>query len=84
MVHLLLAYRRVDGNLLFQQEFSDVQRDSAWAMRHALVLKYLADPDVEVVLLSASSVDEIMLTHSRYFRTVAEVTSERPAVPGAK
>jgi hypothetical protein len=84
VVHVLLVYRRLDGSLLHERCYTDAERDDAWQARRELVSKYVHDRDVEVVLLSAASLEEIMRTHSRYFRTVAEVIRENPAMPGSK
>jgi hypothetical protein len=74
MKQYLVRYRRSTGDLL---EFEDVGTDRAGAMnrRFAAEEAHKDDPDVEVVILTASSRDALMGTHARYFKTVHELAA---------
>lgn len=67
MKQFLLVYRRSTGQLL-QLEDLGPDMGAALQKRFALERERLADPDVEVVLLSASSREALARTHARYFR----------------
>ena len=69
----VLAYKRSLGRLLELYEFDE--DSAAYLRRMDLDLKYRPDHDVEVSLLSAPTLDELKRTHSRYFRTLSEMTS---------
>ena len=74
MTEFLLTYRRSRGELIECLEFA--QRSDATRARTAREREFIADPDVEVVVLTAASREQIMRTHSRYFRTVQELASD--------
>jgi hypothetical protein len=67
MKQFLLVYRRSTGQLL---ELEDLGADMGAALqkRFAVEREQQADPDVEVVLLSATSREALARTHARYFR----------------
>lgn len=75
MKHFLLVYRRSTAKLI---EFRDLGEDRARAVetRFAAEKRERADPDVEVVVLSAPSKEALMKTHSRYFKTISELASD--------
>jgi hypothetical protein len=72
MSQFLVVYRRSTGSLL---EFRDMGEDMerALAERFSREEQEKDDPDVEVVLLGASSREALMRTHSRYFKTASEL-----------
>jgi hypothetical protein len=74
MKQYLVRYRRSTGHLL---EFEDVGTDRAVAMDRRFVAEraHKDDPDIEVVILTASSREALMGTHARYFKTVHELAA---------
>jgi hypothetical protein len=84
MTQYLILYRRSTGDLL---QFEDFGTDRAFAMsrRWEKEQAHKADPDVEVVLLTASSRESLVRTHARYFKNVPELaaalTAALPAIP---
>lgn len=73
MKYYVLVYDRRRGVVLEDREHSD--RVLALGDRARAIATHLSDPDVEVVLLGAQSRDDLLRTHSRYFKTVEEITS---------
>lgn len=70
MVHVVLVYQREQGRLLLQEGYDD----SETAMRRRFVLERSPEyADMEVVVLSADSVETLHETHGRYFYTEAEL-----------
>lgn len=67
MRQFLVVYRRSTGQLL---GLEDLGTDMAAALvkRFAAERERQAEPDVEVVLLSATSREALTRTHARYFR----------------
>ena len=74
MKYFLLVYRRSTASLVDCQELGD-EPGLARAARSARELLERADPDVEVVVLSAPSLAALMETHSRYFRTASQLAT---------
>jgi hypothetical protein len=70
----VLAYRRSVGRLL--EMYEAAAAPDAAARRTEWERKYdtAGNSDVEVAMFSASNLDELKKTHSRYFRTLAEMT----------
>jgi len=70
----LLRYRRSTGDLL---QFEDLgpDRAAATAQRFEYEKAHKDDPDIEVVLLTASSPEALMRTHARYFKSVPELAA---------
>ncbi len=66
MKQFLLVYRRSTGRLM---ECRELGSDFAAGLRQRLALEKTQgeDPDVEVVLLSAPSLEALKRTHARYF-----------------
>lgn len=77
MSYYLLVYDRSLGEVLEQHEYPVIERERAWREREALVSKKIGNPNIEVVLLNARSREDLLKTHSRYFKTVAQITSGR-------
>jgi hypothetical protein len=82
----LVRYRRSTGDLL---HFEDLGPDRAAAMDRRLDEEraHKDDPDVEVVLLTASSREALIRTHARYFKSMPELAAALaaalPAIPEA-
>lgn len=71
MTYFLIHYDRPAGELLSVQEYADDEADQAYADVNA---QETAKPaHVEVVLLSARSLDDLKRTHGRYFKTAREI-----------
>ncbi len=72
--YFLLTYRRSSG----LDSWEDLGTDGALALkkRFELEARFRDDPDVEVVLLSAPSLDALKQTHSRYFKTPVELRAD--------
>lgn len=74
--YFLLVYDRRRGRLLRPvAQFGSADREAVLREREALIAERIDDPNIEVVLLSARSVDDLRRTHARYFKTVGELTS---------
>lgn len=69
--HFVVAYKRSAGKLLELGEFDTAKE--AHARRMELDLQYRTDHDVEVAVLGSDSLDQLKRTHSRYFKTFAEI-----------
>lgn len=81
MVHVVLVYQREEGRLLLQESYDDGET----AMRRRFVLERLPEyADMEVVVLSADSIETLHETHGRYFYTASELVQKlREAVDAA-
>ena len=79
MSHYLVVYRRSTGRL---QEIQDLgsDRKAALKRRFERERQESSDPDIEVVLLSASSRDALKRTHGRYFKDVRQLATDVEAV----
>jgi len=79
MSHYLLIYRRSTGDL---QEIHDLgsDRKAALSYRFEREQQQSADPDVEVVLLTAASREALNRTHARYFKDRRELATDVAAV----
>ena len=75
MKHFLIVYRRGEGHLVECRDLGP-DRAAATTERLAAEKKYVRDPDVEVVILSAASRDVLERTHSRYFRSARELAED--------
>lgn len=70
MVHVVLVYQREEGRLLLQESYDDGET----AMRRRFVLERMPEyADMEIVVLSADSIETLHETHGRYFYTAAEL-----------
>jgi hypothetical protein len=63
--HYLVIYIRSTGTLLRFERYGDSRE--ALDERFAAERKYRGDPDVEIVVLGADSVEALKRTHGRYF-----------------
>ena len=68
MRYFLIVYRRSDGQLRSLKEFASGEGEAAMSERSVLELEHKDEPDVEVVVLGASSLESLKNTHSRYFK----------------
>jgi hypothetical protein len=74
VAHFLLIYDRRAGKLLRQTQFeTDTQALDA---RFAAEAEYRAQPDIEILAISAASEAELKRSHGRYFLT-SEQLGER-------
>ncbi|MBV9140462.1 MAG: hypothetical protein JO115_06040 [Pseudonocardiales bacterium] len=74
MAHFLLVYDRSAGKLLHEEQY----QSRADALRSRFVAEAehrQAANNVEVVVLSARSREDLLRTHARYFRSLAELAS---------
>ncbi|MFL6128612.1 MAG: hypothetical protein ACJ73E_06060 [Mycobacteriales bacterium] len=73
VARFLLTYDRHRGSILREVEFADDELKRAVSQRLAEEIAHKADPNIEVVLLEADSRQTLLITHARYFKTVAEI-----------
>lgn len=72
MSDFLVVYDRRRNDLLQIEAFDETHAAQAPLARYELERKYLGDPEIEVVILSADNFSDLIRTHSRYFRTVED------------
>ena len=75
MMWFLIVYDRPQQRMTHFRAYASDEYDIAWRARNELSLSHVRDPDVEVVLLGASSEADVRVTHARYFQpplTVAD------------
>lgn len=75
MIHFLLVYDQSAGRVLLIEEYPDSDRFAALDRRFALERVHAADPNLEVIVLSASSRTSLESTHARYFKDVQGLAS---------
>lgn len=73
MNHYLVVFDRSTGKLLQRKQFSDV--NDALEARFEAEREHRGNPNIEVVVLSARSVDALMHTHGRYFKRLDQLAS---------
>jgi len=73
MNYFLIVYDTAAGEILELKRFGVLQRALALSQRFARELAERDRRNIEVVLLSAESEDELRRTHSRYFESSAEL-----------
>jgi hypothetical protein len=78
MRNFLVVYNRRTGKSTVR-EFPEGSGREAIRERFANERHYRDNPDIEVVVLGSSSRDELMKTHSRYFRSAGEILEEAGA-----
>lgn len=71
--HYLLVFDRAHSRLLGEQCFEDHRK--ALEERFRTERLHRANPDIEVVVLSADSSEALRLTHARYFQSVSSLAS---------
>ena len=67
-----MVYNRRTGKSTVR-EFPEGAGREAIRERFATERRHRNNPDIEVVVLGSSSRDELMKTHSRYFRSAEEI-----------
>jgi hypothetical protein len=72
MRNFLVVYNRRTGENT-TQEFPEGRGREAVKERFAQERLHRGDPDIEVVVLGSTSRAELLKTHSRYFRSAAEI-----------
>jgi hypothetical protein len=72
VTHFLVVYRRSTAELVECRDLGP-DREGALLERFEREKKEKDDPDVEVVLLSATSREALEKTHARYFRNDIEL-----------
>ncbi len=73
MQNFLLVYDRRKGAISALEEFSEQDREKAHDRRLQQELAHAQDPNVEVVLLRADSLDDLKITHANYFQSIAQL-----------
>jgi hypothetical protein len=73
MNHYLVVFDRSTGRVLRRTQFSD--SNAALEARFEQEREYRDNPDIEVVVLSARSVDALKHTHGRYFKNFDQLAS---------
>jgi len=74
-MQFVLVYDQRLGRLVAPiEEFTDTE--AGMARRYELERKHRDDPRIEVVMLGADSEAQIRRTHSRYFKTTAELIAD--------
>ena len=74
---LVVYNRRTGANTL--REFPPGQGREAIRARFEAEQNNLSDPDIEVVVLSSHSKEDLLRTHSRYFRSAREIVENARA-----
>ena len=76
MTQFLIVYDQTTGKVLDLREFPDIAREEALIERFRLEREHLAEEQIEVVVLGASSRADLERTHARYFKTVSELAGD--------
>ena len=75
----LIQYDRSTGNLVRLQEFPSARKKTAEEARLCVELELLGTRiSQEVVLLEATSEEELRKTHRRYFERLEQLLTEAP------
>ena len=78
MKYFLLVYDRgIQKIIEGPRPYAFEERDAALADRERAISDNIVNPNIEVVLLGADSIDELRKTHARYFQTSDEIISAR-------
>jgi hypothetical protein len=72
MKRYLIVYERPSRKLLELREYDEAEHDRAMADRNAREAAEREHPEIEVVLLGATSREALQRTHSRYFANTVE------------
>ena len=76
MSYFLLVYDRRQGHLMKSPiVFSDADAARALDARFKLEDAHRLEPDIEVVLLGADSLESLRRTHARYFKSLREIAT---------
>jgi hypothetical protein len=71
VAHFLLVYSRSTGELIRQLSFDDDA--AALQARFVAEDEFKAQPEIEIVALSAASEEDLRRTHARYFLRLQEL-----------
>jgi hypothetical protein len=66
MIDVVIAYDRSSASVIDQRVYTD-ESATAFRMRLELERRYRTQGNVEVVLLSATNIDDLKISHARYF-----------------
>lgn len=80
LIHFLLVYDHVREELVSQDEFTDA--GEAAEAYEALEREHRKDPNLEIVLVGADSIDTIKMTHGNYFNGEGVADAERHLAAG--
>lgn len=75
MKYFLLVYDQRSGLIQPIREFPGSAVEQALERRFELERDYRDQPDIEVVVLSARSTEDLGRTHARYFKSVRELAA---------
>ena len=77
----LIVYDRVESELRSIESFSDDERDVAYSKKMDTEISLIGSGSgaVEVILLEASSEEQLHATHRRYFNTLKELKVVSPS-----
>ena len=75
MTHFLLVYDLAEGRLVSVEPFGEQDRARALDRRFELEREHADDQNLEVIVLSAPSLEALQATHARYFKSVQELAS---------
>lgn len=75
MKYFLLVYDRRSGLVGPVKEFPGSAAAEALERRFEMERVYRDQPDIEVVVLSARSTQDLLRTHARYFKSVQELAT---------
>ena len=75
MNYFLILYDGSTRSIIEEEEFSSEDRHLALERRFALEKEYRDAPNVEVVVFGSESHEALEHTHSRYFKTVSQMTN---------
>ena len=76
MRYFLIVYDQRAGRLTRIDEFASDQAQEAMTRRMSLENEYLADPNVEVIVLTAADRAALEATHARYFKSIDEIAED--------
>ena len=76
MTEILIEFDRATGEVRTQAFRGDNARQQALAARIASERAHANYSDMEIVVLSAESEDDIGQTHARYFHSAGELASQ--------
>lgn len=76
MTLFLLVYDRASGKLISLDSYDEEKRSDALLRRAQLEIEHREHAEVEVVVLTAASLDDLKKTHSRYFESLRSIISQ--------
>lgn len=80
LVHFLLVYDRENQQLVFEHAYSNA--GEALREYEAKEEKCRDEPNMEIVLVGADSIETVMLTHGNYFAEKADGPDASPYLAG--